>query len=226
MADVPLPDVPCVRVRLIYTQTDNFLGGSRFYLSYSGSAPTGANCATLASDIAGFWNTRMSPYYTTNWALTEIDVLDIATDSGLSGQWSGSHAGANAGTQLTANASLDVEFGIARRYRGGKPRMFCPPASHAELADPGHWGPTTATNHAIALGNMMGDIEGLSIGSMGTLAHVNLSYYKGYTNVEIPGKRAKAIPTYRATALHDVVTSYIGKQLVGSQRRRRAATTP
>lgn len=226
MATPPLPDVPCVRCRLIYTQTDSFLGGSRFYLSYSGSPPSGANCATLASDIASSWNTRLAGNFTTNWVLTEIDVLDIASLTGLSGQWTGSHAGSNAGPILTAAAATNVEFGIARRYRGGKPRMFLPPASHNETVDPGHWGSTYATNMSTFVGEFFSDIEALSIGSMGTLAHVNLSFYSGYTNVEIPGRRAKSIPTYRSVALHDNVTSYSAKTLIGSQRRRRAATTP
>lgn len=226
MADVPLPDVPCVRCRLIYTQTDAFDAGSRFYLSYSGSAPSGANCVTLAGDIATAWNAQLAPNFTSNFVLTEVDVLDIATDSGASGQWTGSHAGTNSGTQLTANSAINVEFGIARRYRGGKPRIYWPPASHTELADPGHWNSTLISGLNAGTTNFFAQVVASSVGSMGTLAHVNLSYYKGYTNVEIPGQRARSIPTYRPTALHDNVTGYFTKALVGSQRRRRNATTP
>lgn len=226
MATPPLPEVPCVRCRLIYTQTDSFDAGSRFYLSYTGSAPSGANCVTLAGDIAAAWASDLAGQFTTNFVLTEVDVLDIATDSGLSGQWTGSHAGTNAGPILTAAAASNVEFGIARRYRGGKPRMFFPPASHNETVDPGHWSSAYTGGLETAVGTFFGAIEALSIGSMGTLAHVNLSYYSGYTNVEIPGRRARSIPTYRDVAKHDVVTGYFAKALIGSQRRRRAATTP
>lgn len=226
MATPPLPDTPCVRCRLIYTQTDSFDAGSRFYLSYSGSAPSGANCATLASDIAAAWASDLAGQFTTNWVLTEVDVLDIASDSGLSGQWTGSHAGSNAGPILTAAAATNVEFGIARRYRGGKPRMFLPAASHNETVDPGHWSSAYVSGLQTAVGTFFSALEALSIGSMGTLQHVNLSYYSGYTNVEIPGRRARSIPTYRSTALHDNVTGYFAKALIGSQKRRRAATTP
>lgn len=226
MATPPLPDTPCVRCRLIYTQTDSFDAGSRFYLSYSGSAPSGANCATLASDIASAWNTDLAGQFTPNWVLTEIDVLDIASDHGFSGQWTGSHAGTNAGPALTAQNAVNVEFGIARRYRGGKPRMFFPSASKDETVDPGHWESLFVGSMNTAVANWFTAIEALSIGSMGTLQHVNLSYYQGYTNVEIPGRRATSIPTYRSVAKSDPVTSYITKPLIGSQRRRRAATTP
>jgi hypothetical protein len=224
---VPLPDVPCVRCRLIYTQTDSFLAGSRFYLSYSGSAPSGANCATLAGDIAAAWNSDLAGQFTVNWVLTEIDVLDIATNSGLSGQWTGSHAGTNAGPILTAAAATNVEFGIARRYRGGKPRMFFPAASHNELADPGHWSSAYVGGVGTAVGNFFAAVEASSVGSMGTLTHVNLSYYDGFVNTTNPVTgRTRAIPKYRSTALHDNITGYFAKALLGTQKRRRAATTP
>jgi hypothetical protein len=60
---------------------------------------------------------------------------------------------------------------------------------------------------------------------MGVLAHVNLSYYKGFVNVENSSGRERAAPTYRDSALLDPVTGYVVKQVVGSQRRRRTATT-
>lgn len=226
MTVVPLPDVPCVRCRLIYTQTDSFDGGSRFYLSYSGSAPSGANCATLASTIAAAWNTDLAGQFTTNWALTEVDVLDIATDSGLSGQWTGSHAGSNAGPILTAAAASNVEFGIARRYRGGKPRMFFPPASHNETADPGHWSEAYQGGLQTAVGNFFAACIASPPSGMGTLAHVNLAYYHGFTNITNGSGRTRAVPKYKDTATHDNVTGYFPKLLIGSQRRRRAATTP
>lgn len=218
--------MPCVRARLIYTQSDTYDGGSRFYLSYGGSAPTGANCATLASDIAAAWASHIAGTVTTDWVLTEVDVLDIATDTGLSGQWTGSNGGGNAGAPLTSQTALNVEFNINRRYRGGKPRMFWPPASHAELEDAGHWGAGVISGFTTAVGAFFTEVEALSIGAMGSLQHVNLSYYKGFDNITNSSGRERAVPRYRATALHDNVSGYATKKLVGSQRRRRNATTP
>ena len=60
MTVVPLPASPCVRVRLIYTNTDGSFAGSRFYLSYAEGSPTGANCTTLASDVAAAWETNIA----------------------------------------------------------------------------------------------------------------------------------------------------------------------
>lgn len=226
MTVVPLPDTPCVRVRLIYNEGVGGEGGNRFYLSYSGSAPSGANCTTLAADIAAQWATDIAPTCGVDWVLNEVDVLDIATDSGLSGQWNGSHAGTLTGTKLPANCASNIEFGIARRYRGGKPRMFLPPPPESYLNSVTSW---TSAFVAAANGNVaafFAGVEALSVGSMGTLQHVSLSYYKGFTNITNSSGRERAVPTYRATALHDNVTGYSCKVIVGSQKRRRTSSTP
>lgn len=226
MTVVPLPASPCVRVRLLYTQNDSFDMGSRFYLSYSGSAPTPGNCTTLAGDVAAAWNTDIAPLINGNDSLTEVDVLDITTDAGASGQWTGTHAGTRSGTNLPAQTAVNIEFDIARRYRGGKPRMFLPPPVTSDLADPGHYDNTYITAVNTGFAAFITAITGASIGSMGTLAHVNLSYYKGFTNITNSSGRERAVPTYRETALLDSVESYACKALLGSQRRRRNATTP
>ncbi len=214
-----------MRVRLDYTQEDGFYAGSRFYLSYSASAPTSANCTTLAGDIAAAWNTNLASLVDPSTSLTEVDVLDIATDAGNFGQWTGSHAGTASGDALPSQVAVNVEFDIGRRYRGGKPRMFLPPSTLDNALDAGHW--TTAFIDSVntALTAFFAEIEALSIGAIGTLDHVNLSYYQGFTNVTNSSGRTRAAPKYRATALLDTVTGYSCKGRMGSQKRRRSATT-
>jgi hypothetical protein len=226
MADVPLPDVPCVRVRCIGEDPATNDWGIRFYLSYTGSAPSGANCTTLAGDVATAWAAHLNSLLSENALFNEVDVLDIATDSGFSGQSNPAAAGARAGTSLPAQVATNVEYGISRRYRGGKPRCYFPFGVDGDMLDVAHWGTSyiSAVNSGVAA--FFAALEALSVGSMGTLQHVNLSYYKGYTNVEIPGQRARTIPTYRSVALHDNITGYFCKGELSSQRRRRTATTP
>lgn len=226
MTLVPLPDVPCLRVRLVYSDTDGNEMGNRFYLSYSGSAPTAANATTLATDIAGAWASDLIGAIQDNTSLIEVDVLDIATDSGLSGQWTGTHTGTNGSSLLPVGTSINCEFGIARRYRGGKPRWFLPSASATELLGANRWTSAFVTSVQSNIGTFFTDVTALSVGAVGTLNHVNLSYYKGFTNIMNSSGRERAVPTYRATAQHDDVTGYFVKQIVGSQKRRRTSTTP
>lgn len=222
----PLPASPCVRCRLVYETPSAGEGGSRFYLSYSGSAPSGANCSALAGDIESAWASHMAPVTAALWSLNEVDVLDIATDSGLSGQWTGNTAGTRTGPSPPEQVAANIEFGISRRYRGGKPRMFLPPGTSADINNENMWSGSFLTAVNSAFGAFISQIEGLSIGSMGTLQHVNLSYYKGFTNITNSSGRTRAVPTYRSSALLDTITGYSAKAVLGSQRRRRTSTTP
>jgi len=226
MTVVPLPDVPCVRVRLVYNTQTVDAAGNRFYLSYTGSAPSGANCTTLAGDIAAQWATDLAPLTTSGYSLQEVDVLDIATNSGASGQWTGTHAGTRSGTISPVQCATNVEFGIARRYRGGKPRIFLLPGADGDMVAPNEWSTTYITLVNSDVAAFFAAVEALSVGSMGTLQHVNLSYFKGFTNITNSSGRERAVPTYRTTALHDNITGYFCKALVGSQRKRRSSTTP
>lgn len=221
----PLPETPCLKVALDYTQTDGYDAGSRFFLSYAGAAPTPGNCSTLASDISAAWNTHLAPQVNETFALTKVDVLDIATYSGNFGEWTGDLAGGDSGTQLPAQSATNIEFNIQRRYRGGKPRMFLPPPTTGAQLDAGHFTTTFIGNTNTAMAAFIAEIEALSIGAVGALAHVNLSYYQSFKNVENSSGRMRAAPTYRATALVDTITGYATKGLIGSQKRRRAATT-
>lgn len=211
---------------MVFNQAAVGEGGCRFYLSYSGSAPTGANCTSLATSVQSAWGTNLKTQTTSNFVLNEVDVLDIATNSGLSGQWTGTVAGTAGGTPLPVNCATNIEFGIARRYRGGKPRMFLPPGNAASTANQNSWTSAyiTATNTGVTA--FFAALAALSIGSMGTLQHVNLSYYHGFTNITNSSGRERAVPTYRATALHDNITGYSTKTIIGSQKRRRTSTTP
>jgi hypothetical protein len=228
MTPVPLPASPCIRVRLIYNDGDGQLAGNRLYFSYSGSAPSPANCVTLAGDVESAWASHIAGLCASGqYDLTEIDVLDIASDSGSSGQWTGSSGSTRSGTPLPLQCATNIEFNIARRYRGGKPRMYLPPGVTGDLATGGQYGGTfvSAVNTAVAA--FISEIEALSIGSMGTLQHVNLSYYSGVYTTTPPwrGPGFKYPPKYRSEALLDTVEGYACKTEVGSQRRRRTATS-
>jgi len=225
MTTPPLPESSVLRVRLDYTQNDASLAGNRFYIGYTGSAPTAGNCTTLAADIEAAWVASIADLVFEDYALTEVDVLDITTVTGASGQWTGSEAGGSTGTQIPASAASNCEFGIARRYRGGKPRLYWPGPSASNMLDAGHW--TTSFVDSLGSGTtaFFAAIAALDIGAMGVLSHVNVSYYDGFTNVTNSSGRTRAAPKYRTSALVEPVQSYIPKAEISSQRRRRVATS-
>ena len=226
MTVVPLPDTPCLRVQLVYQFTNLGKGGNRFYLKYSGSAASGTDLNTLATDISNAWSTDIKPLMDIDTVLKEVDVLDIATDHGLSGFWTGPITGTNTGTVIPIQASGIVEYDIARRYRGGKPRIYWPPGVQENMQDQAHWTSGYQGDLQTGTAAFFAAIEALSVGALGTLGHVNLSYYKGFHNVTNSSGRERAVPTYRATALHDDVGGYAAKLEIGSQKRRRTSVTP
>lgn len=226
MTVVPLPASPCIRVRMIYNTVAAADAGNRLYFSYSGSAPTAANCVTLASDIESAWATNLKPLISNDYALVEVDVLDIATDSGAFGTWTGDVVGTRTGTPPPVQCAMNVEFNIARRYRGGKPRCFLPAGIESDLLAPNTWTESFLSAVETGFSGFITAVEALSVGAVGTLQHVNLSYYKGFTNITNSSGRERAVPTYRATALVDSITGYAVKQIIGSQKRRRTSSTP
>jgi hypothetical protein len=221
----PLPDVPCVRIHFIWNIGAGDESGIRLYFSYSGTAPSGANCVTLATTAATAWNGEFSGLTRDTWTLNEVDVLDIATNHGASGSWTGSHAGTMTGVAIPASAAVNVEFGIARRYRGGKPRCFMVGPDQTAMASATSWEGSFVSSINTNFPIMVSDIVTDPPGSMGTLQHVNLSYYSGFTNHMNTSGRERPVPTYRATALHDNVLSYNCNARIGSQRRRLASTS-
>lgn len=225
MTTPPLPPSGVIRCRLDFADLSSNRSGCRFYIGYSGSAPTGSNLNTLATDISDAFSTDLAGEMSQNFALKEVDCLDIASYSGASGSWSGNINGGQSGTPLPLQVATNIEFEVARRYRGGKPRIYLPPSDTGNLQDAANWSASYVTAMNTNIAAFFTAIEALSIGAIGSLTHVNVSYYQGFTNHTNTSGRSRPVPTYRDTPVIDTVTGYNTKQLLSSQRRRRTATT-
>jgi hypothetical protein len=214
-----------LRVRLDFVTTPA-QGGNRLYFQYAGPAPTGATCITIANDIAAAWGANIAPLCSADIELTEVDVLDITSALGSSGQWTGSISGSRAGTALPTQVSANIEFNIARRYRGGKPRIYLPAGVESDLVDPAHFQPGFLASLGPDFANFITAVKAISVAGLTIIQHINLSYYQGFTNVTNSSGRTRAAPKYRLVALQDNVEGYAAKAELSSQKRRRTATTP
>jgi len=229
MASPPPPASPCARVRLIYQDSGGNQSGNRFYVSYAAGPPSGANCSALATSIAGLWNTDIAPIVNDDVSLIEVDVLDIATTLGASGTVSVSHAGTRAGTPLPIQCATNVEIDIAQRYRGGKPRLYWPPPVTGDQIDPSRFNSTFIALANTQTAAFFTAVNALAPTGFGTIAHVVLSFYEGKNTTTPPwrGPGYKYPPKYRSpSALLYAVEGYACKAVIGSQKRRRTATTP
>jgi hypothetical protein len=194
---------------------------NRLYLQYVGTAPTAAELNTFAATAASHYQMTMCGMISPQVTLNELIVQDIGSSVGASGLVTVSYPGQLTGNMVSAGAAVVVNFLIARRYRGGKPKIYVPGGVAADLATPQTW--TTAFQSS-ALGfwnSWVTDLIGEAWTGGGPFVHVNVSFYEGFvvdTN-PITG-RARNIAKPRTTPLVDPVLGYSVRPVIGSQRRR------
>lgn len=106
--------------------------------------------------------------------------------------------------------------------------MYLPPPVQGDMSNNTNWGSSFLAAAHTAITNFFGAITALSIGSMGTITHANISFYEGVYTTTPPwrGPGFKYPPKYRTVPLVDTVSGYAVKTEIASQRRRRMATTP
>jgi hypothetical protein len=217
-----LPSVPStIRVALSGTDSGNSDVATRFYMTYTGSAPSVAQLDTWCTAIGTAWNTDMASHAPNTFTLTGVEAIDLTSPTSAVGSQTVSHAGTETGTALPLQDALVISYTIARRYRGGHPRGYWRQGVTSDLTNERTWGSTF-------LGAMAGDIANFfsAVGTTpwsgaGTVGQTNISYYEGFTVVTSPSGRARNVPKLRAGGpVIDAVTGYVCRANVGTQRRR------
>lgn len=205
----------------------NFLVGSdpsalcRFFIHYSGTAPVSTDAAAFATILRTSWASQMSPFMVPPNALTSTFVEDLSSASGAIGTDSTTVVGTDAGSPTPAQSALMIGFQIARRYRGGKPKIFLPIGDSANINTNGTWKAALLALVTPAWAQFMTDVKAGGWTGAGTLTHVNVSYYQGFTVVTNPvTHRARNVPTLRGAPVVDTVTGYATEATIANQRRR------
>lgn len=217
----PLPNVSkVIRVDLFQTLGQNTRGRDRIFFSYSGAGPTVADLTTLATTVRNAWNTNIVPLQLPGYGLNQITITDLNSATGAQVVSSQSTNGTRAGNGIPNGSAVVVRFKIARRYRGGHPRLYLSAGASQDLASSFAW--TGAFTTAVASGFLafISACEVTPPTNLGILAHVNVSYFTGFTAKQFPSGRFRNIPNVRLTPLQDGVLSYSTNPQVASQRRR------
>jgi len=211
MAAPPLPDLPTIRARFDCELGSGNLIADRIFFGYSGGPAAAADLVTVAGDLATAWNANLAPLVSTGIPLLEVDAQDISTLTGASGVWIGSHGGSRSGTELPSSCCTNVQYLIARHYRGGKPKGFWPFGVAGDMGNTSQWTAafTAAVNTAFAA--FITQCLTIATSTCTLTEHKVLSYRSA--NVE------------RATALSEPITGYATHRVIASQRRRRTSTT-
>lgn len=216
-----LPSVPKVlRVVLNQHNQGDTRVQDRFYLQYSGAGPAVADLNTLIATISTAWLNNLAPLVNALGGLDSIAITDLTSSTGAFAQGGTARVGTRSGAMTMAIAAV-VQFKIARRYRGGHPRFYLDGGANTDVTTGGLW--TTAFQSAVSSGfaAFIAAIQTTPPAALGTLSHVNVSYYQGFTVVTNPiTHRARNVPTLRATPIIDTISTYACNPHVGSQRRR------
>lgn len=221
----PLPPVPnCLSITYKFTYGQDIDVISRIHATYAPAtilqADINAYAQAQATQASATWASVMHSSVT----LTLVTVVDLNSATGLTGTSTSTVPGTATGAELTASTCVLANMHVARRYRGGKPRMYLPWGVAANLQDPQHWLPAALTNFNAALQNLLNRVV-TAQGSIAGLSLANVSYYQGST-AKIVGddpkyQRGKTIPTRRPGGPQvDVIGSATVNARPGTQRRR------
>ena len=193
----------------------------RIFTHYSGTAPTSAQLKTFCDAVSSAWLSNITPLQSAVWTQFPIQCEDLSTATGAVAQGTTSNPGVRSGHSLPASNSLMVQFLIARRYRGGKPKIFLPVGVAEDLATGPTWSTSFLTATSTGFQAFIAAVNAAGWAAAGTLTHVNVSYFQGFTSVQNPvTHRWRNVPTVRGAVVVDPITAYGVEVGIASQRRR------
>jgi hypothetical protein len=217
-----LPNVPNVlRMEMQHTVGTDLDVLTRTFWLYSGSAPSNSGLVSMATALATSWGTVWKPLAGTSITLTNIALVDLTTTSSSEGSHAASIAGTRTGGAMPAGATVLVNYLLARRYRGGKPRSYFPYGVDSDLLNAQQWSSTFTGLVNTALASWDTDVAAAAPSGTTIANQVNVSYYHGFSSVQDPVTlRWRNIPTPRASVLIDNIVSQSCNAKIGSQRKR------
>lgn len=216
-----LPDVPSTLRVAISGQFSNQPWLTRFFIAYAGTAPTSTQLGTFNAAVATAINSDLKGLMNIDTTVTLIDTIDLTSPTAAVAATVESIVGTRSGGVLPSEVSLVSSYKIARRYRGGHPRGYWPFGAQTDLSNARVWLSAFLTTVTTDLGAFFTAVEAAGWSGAGTLSQVNVSYYKGFVNVDGPTGRARAKSVINPDGpIVDVVTGFTAQPSIGTQRRR------
>jgi len=198
---------------------------SRIHYKYSGAAPGSTNLTTWCNTAFTNYQAATAANFHSSVTLKLIEAVDLTSPTAGTGAHAGTQAGSRSGAALPASTAALLNFTIARRYRGGKMRMYLPMGVAADIASPQTW-----TNAALtSFSSWFSYLDGIATSLPGGGAiqgNCQVSYYKGSTasiSGTAPYERGHTkatigpAPTY---PIVDVIVSRAFSPTPANQRRR------
>lgn len=175
---VALPNAPGV-AKIIVKQS--FAGVAVYNVLHAwhgnGDSWTQAELDTLASTTRTAWVTNVIPLQASTLTLTDVQVVDLTSDTGLGSVSTGSNAGSGSGSANPANVAICWSWKNLTRYRGGHPRTYIAAIPNTANSNANTITSAVRTAHVAAATALRTAINGVVTG--GGNAHMGaVSYYK------------------------------------------------
>jgi hypothetical protein len=194
---------------------------SRFFVEYTSGPPTAADMVTLANGVMTAWGAHMAGLFPSDQALDYVYVEDLDSATGASAISTSSAVSGTSGTlSRSAQDSVLLHFGIARRYRGGKPRLYLPPFDVSFYADERSWNPTKVAAATSAWTAFISAVVAITLSAATLVEQVNVSYYEGHHLVTYPSGWSFERPTIRATPIKDIILTVAAELIIATVKRR------
>jgi hypothetical protein len=209
-----------IRLDYHFTVGSDVAAKCRTFYSYTGVPPGSGVLNPFASTVLTDAATRFAPLMTSDRILTSLVATDLSSSTGDVGVATTATAGTRSGGSLPADICTLQSLEIARRFRGGHPRIYWPFGADLDLLDPQHWNVAWPGIVKGQLDGLDGDTEAAVWAGGGVLDNVSVSFYSGFTvHTGVTG-RARNVSTPRFVPLVDPIVSTIVRQGVATQRKR------
>ena len=210
-----------IRVELRNELQSPTTAGSRFFLSYTGNAPSATQLGSLASNINLGWVGSLAPHVAVSDSLISVVCTDLSAATGASGEDTTVTPGQAPGAAPPSDACVILNHHITRRYRGGQPKTFLRMGMDSDLTSETQWSSASQAAFLSAWESFIAGILSSSSSGIALSNIVNISYYSGFTPFLTPSGRYRNIPKLRQSPMVDNIVSTSVNPTIGSQRRRR-----
>lgn len=185
----------------------------------TGSAWTQAQVNALANVGRSAWLNRLVQHTTSNFKVADVETVDLTDTGDRSAIQTGTPVGGSlAGAPMGIGTSVMINFNIAKRYKGGHPRIYLPPMSTTECPDGDVWTGAALDAYKLAYDNWVSDVlAGLVSAGISAPLHVVPRYLYSYSYDD---KRHKVVKTRTGPNGAPQVIGTLASSQVRTQRRR------
>jgi hypothetical protein len=209
-----LPNVPNVVKIVFFGPLGAYNWANVMHAQWTGTTPNSTALTALGADLAAVWNSDMKAQVLPQCTLQTVTLTDLTTSSGAVGVDTPAIVGTNAGSTLTNNAAILVNFPSSFRYRGGHPRLYLPPSSTANLTNDSTWASGLVTNINTYINALQSAMNGATSGGTTLAGQCAVSYYSTAITPTPPHRRVTPVIMPIAPG------SFTTEAHVASQRRR------